>query len=197
MSRKKRGINNILHAWRKTGPEDEPVKRKGICGRTRVRVRDILLRAFPPRAPMALLFPQGRYIFWRAIPSACRGVRSGVYLSQLQCWDERLREGRAVAARAVIAVRAVGGGAGAEHHRLQRCSQRVREGRAVGTGAVAAQRATESEVGTGRHILCNAEGSASQGCRSKLQNAGRGGSVGSFHYWMLGGEATGKSKSTI
>ncbi|CAK0873284.1 unnamed protein product [Prorocentrum cordatum] len=59
---------------------------------------------------------------------------------QLQCWDQRVREGRAVAAGCGPSQRGSRGEAGANRHELLRRDQRVREGRAVAAGSGAAER---------------------------------------------------------
>ncbi|CAK0863432.1 unnamed protein product [Prorocentrum cordatum] len=64
-------------------------------------------------------------ISYNAGISACE---AGAQRHQLQRWDQRVREGRAVAAGACAAERDAGGEAGARRHQLQRWDQRVREG---------------------------------------------------------------------
>ncbi|CAK0900658.1 unnamed protein product [Prorocentrum cordatum] len=59
---------------------------------------------------------------------------------QLQRWDQRVCERRAVAAGCVVVQRHVRGKAGAHRHQLQRWDQRVREGRAMAAGLCSAQR---------------------------------------------------------
>ncbi|CAK0859317.1 unnamed protein product [Prorocentrum cordatum] len=59
---------------------------------------------------------------------------------QLQCWDQRVREGRAVAAGFGAAQQDAGGESGAQRHQLQRWDQRVREKRALAAGSGAAGR---------------------------------------------------------
>ncbi|CAK0858309.1 unnamed protein product [Prorocentrum cordatum] len=68
-------------------------------------------------------------------------------MSQLQRWDQRVREGRTVAAGAGIVQRNLGEEAGAQRHQFQRWYQRVREGRAVAASSCAAQRDVGGEVG--------------------------------------------------
>ncbi|CAK0863184.1 unnamed protein product [Prorocentrum cordatum] len=62
-------------------------------------------------------------------------------------WDQRVREGRAVATGVGAAKRDAGGEAGAHRHQLQRWDQRVREGRAVAAGAGAVDRNAGGEAG--------------------------------------------------
>ncbi|CAK0830534.1 unnamed protein product [Prorocentrum cordatum] len=61
---------------------------------------------------------------WRCFARWSR--RNWSPLSSLQCWDQRVREGRAVAAGAGAAHADAGGEAGARRHQLQRRDQRVR-----------------------------------------------------------------------
>ncbi|CAK0858317.1 unnamed protein product [Prorocentrum cordatum] len=68
-------------------------------------------------------------------------------LDQLQRWDQRVREWRAVAAGAGAAERDAGSETGAQRHQLQRWDQRVREGRAVAVGTGATERDVGSEGG--------------------------------------------------
>ncbi|CAK0873398.1 unnamed protein product [Prorocentrum cordatum] len=76
-----------------------------------------------------------------------------VRFSQLQRWDQRVRDGRAVAAGAGVAERHVGGEAGARRHpQLQCWDQRVREGRAVAAGFGAAERDAGGESAAQRHL---------------------------------------------
>eukprot|EP00959_Pyramimonas_sp_CCMP1952_P233659 4883202-Pyramimonas_sp.AAC.1 len=58
------------------------------------------------------------------------GCEAGARRHQLQRWDQRVREWRAVAAGFGATQRDVGGEAGAHRHRLQRWDQRVPERRA-------------------------------------------------------------------
>ncbi|CAK0858303.1 unnamed protein product [Prorocentrum cordatum] len=74
--------------------------------------------------------------------------------SLLQRWNQRVREGRAVAAGAGAAQRDAWGEAGAQRHlSYMRWGQRVQEGRAVAVGAGAAQRDAEGEVAAQCHLL--------------------------------------------
>ncbi|CAK0906597.1 unnamed protein product [Prorocentrum cordatum] len=72
-------------------------------------------------------------------------------ISMLQRWDQRVREGRTVAAGAGAAERDAGGEAGSRRLQLQRWDQRVQERRAVAAGAGAAERDAKSEAGARRH----------------------------------------------
>ena len=105
----------------------------------------------PPRPPPPAM-P------WRRSTSAARRPR--VSPSQLQRWDQRVREGRSVAAGFGAAERDAGGEAGARRHQLQRWDQRVREGRAVAAGFGAAERDAGGEAGARRHLSYNAGTSA-------------------------------------
>ncbi|CAK0858312.1 unnamed protein product [Prorocentrum cordatum] len=69
---------------------------------------------------------------------------------QLQRWDQRVREGRAVAVGAGAAERDVGSEGGAQRRQLQRWDQRVRERQAVAAGAGAAERDAGGEAGARR-----------------------------------------------
>ncbi|CAK0862379.1 unnamed protein product, partial [Prorocentrum cordatum] len=81
---------------------------------------------------------------WRC--SVGCGRRSWSLTSQLQRRNQRVREGRAVAASARAAPRDAGGAAGAQPDlQLQCCGQRVRERQAVAAGGGAAQRDVGSE----------------------------------------------------
>ncbi|CAK0863764.1 unnamed protein product, partial [Prorocentrum cordatum] len=64
--------------------------------------------------------------------------------------DQRVREGRAVAAGSGAAERDAGGEAGTQRRQLQRWDQRVREGPAVAAGAGAAERDAGGEAGVQR-----------------------------------------------
>ncbi|CAK0812408.1 unnamed protein product [Prorocentrum cordatum] len=68
------------------------------------------------------------------------GGEAGARRHRLQCWDQCVWEGRAVAAGPGAAERDVGGEAGARRHQLQCWDQCLREGRAVAAGAGAAER---------------------------------------------------------
>ncbi|CAK0863261.1 unnamed protein product, partial [Prorocentrum cordatum] len=72
--------------------------------------------------------------------------------SQLHRWDQRVREGRAVAAGPGRAERDAGGEAGARRLQLHRWDQRVREGRAVAAGPGRAERDAGGEAGALRYL---------------------------------------------
>ncbi|CAK0858315.1 unnamed protein product [Prorocentrum cordatum] len=87
-------------------------------------------------------------------------------ISHLLCCDQRVREGRALAAGAGAAKRDAGDEAGAQRPQLQRWDQRVREGRAVAAGAGTTERDVRSEAGVQRHLSYMAGRSA---CQNQLQ----------------------------
>merc|ERR1712107_930583 len=64
---------------------------------------------------------------------------SGPARHQLQCWNQIVREWRAVAGGAIAAEGNGESESGPERHQLQRRNQRLREGQAVAGGAVAAE----------------------------------------------------------
>ena len=76
-----------------------------------------------------------------------------VRTSQLQRWDQRVREGRAVAAGFGVAQRDVGFECGAQRHHFQLVDQRLREKRAVAAGLLVAGRDEGCEGGFGRSQL--------------------------------------------
>ncbi|CAK0820506.1 unnamed protein product [Prorocentrum cordatum] len=76
-------------------------------------------------------------------------------ITRLQRWDQRVREGGAVAAGPGAARQDVGCEAGAHRHQLQRWDQRLRERRAVAAGPGAARRRAGGGAGA-RRLSCNA-----------------------------------------
>ncbi|CAK0905365.1 unnamed protein product [Prorocentrum cordatum] len=80
---------------------------------------------------------------WRC--SATCGRRSWIPTSQLQRWNQRVREGGAVAAGLGAGLRDAGGEAGANRHQLRHRGQLVREGQAHCRGEPRAGRETKLE----------------------------------------------------
>ncbi|CAK0881303.1 unnamed protein product [Prorocentrum cordatum] len=78
----------------------------------------------------------------------------------LQRWDQRVREGRPVAASIGAAPRDGGEEAEAQRHQLRRRPPRVRERRAVAAGTGAAPRHAGGGAGDQRHLCYNAGTSA-------------------------------------